>query len=90
MADIFNALSSQVRRDILSMLKSKDMTAGDIADQLNITKPTLSGHFNVLKAADLVVTERHGTTIFYSLNTTVVEELMATVVGLLSPAKNED
>lgn len=90
MADIFNALSSPVRREILSMLKDRDMTAGEISERLDITKPTLSGHFNVLKAADLVVTERNGTTIFYSLNTTVIEELMATVVGLLSTTKSED
>ncbi len=89
MADVFNALSSPVRRNILSMLKEKDMTAGEIADQLNITKPTLSGHFNVLKTADLVVTERCGTTISYSLNTTVIEELMASVVGLLSKKNKE-
>ncbi len=90
MADIFNALSSSVRRDILSMLKDRDMTAGEISEKLEVTKPTLSGHFNVLKAADLIVSERQGTTIFYSLNTTVAEELLAVVVGLLSTKKTED
>ncbi len=63
MADVFQALSSSVRRDILAMLKDSDMTAGDIAERLDVSKSTLSGHFNVLKAADLVVTERAGTTI---------------------------
>lgn len=89
MSDVFNALSSLTRRQILSLLKSQDMTAGEIADELSVGKSTLSGHFNVLKAADLVVTERQGTTINYSLNTSVVEDLLAAVVGLLSSEKEE-
>ncbi len=84
MSDIFTTLASSVRRDILSMLKERDMTAGEISDKLTVTKPTLSGHLNILKSADLVVTERQGTTITYSLNTTVVDELLANLVGLLS------
>ncbi len=90
MADLFNALSSGVRREIISLLKDKDMTAGEIADRLDVTKPTLSGHFNVLKSADLIIAERRGTTITYSLNTTVAEELLASLVGLLTgKEKNE-
>ena len=88
MADVFQALSSSVRRDILAMLKDSDMTAGDIAEHLNVSKSTLSGHFNVLKAADLVVTERAGTTITYSLNTSVVEDLMGAVMNMFG--KEED
>ena len=84
MADIFTTLASSVRRDILSMLKDRDMTAGEISDRLTVSKPTLSGHLNILKTADLVVTERKGTTITYSLNTSVVDELLASLVGLLS------
>lgn len=83
MSDVFNALSSPVRRQILASLKLRDMTAGEIADQLSVGKSTLSGHFNVLKAADLIVSQRSGTTITYSLNTSVVEELLASIVGLL-------
>lgn len=64
------------------MLKTRDMTAGDIADQLSVSKSTLSGHFNVLKASDLVTTRRDGTTITYQLNTSVVEELMGAVAAL--------
>ena len=83
MADVFHALSSPVRRQILKMLKARDMTAGEIGDRLPVSKSTLSGHFNVLKAADLVVTTREGTTITYSLNTSVVEDVLTLVVGLL-------
>lgn len=82
MADVFHALSSPVRRQILTMLKARDMTAGEISDQLDVGKSTLSGHFNVLKAADLVTTERSGTTITYSLNTSVVEDMLALVAGI--------
>lgn len=81
MADAFQALSSPVRREILSLLKEKNMSAGEIAEKIDVAKSTLSGHFNVLKAADLVVTVKQGTTITYSINTSVVEDLMS---GLLS------
>lgn len=58
------------------------MTAGEIANELDVSKSTLSGHFNVLKAADLVTTNREGTTITYQLNTSVVEELLSAVATL--------
>ena len=82
MSDVFQALSSPVRREILSLLKDKDLTAGELAEQLNITKSTLSGHFNVLKAADLVSTQRSATTITYSLKTSVVEDLIGSVLTM--------
>ena len=90
MADVFHALSSPVRRQILKMLKARDMTAGEIADRLAVTKSTLSGHFNVLKAADLVVTSRDGTTIIYSLNTSVVEDVLTLMVSLLGTTDTAD
>ncbi len=82
MSDVFIALSSPIRRQILGMLQKKDMTAGDIADQLDVGKSTLSGHFNVLKAADLVSTSRKGTTITYTLNVSVVEEMLTAIANL--------
>jgi len=89
MSDVFNALSSPVRRKILSMLKARDMTAGQIAEQLDVGKSTLSGHFNVLKAADLVVADKVGTTITYSLNTSVVEDMLTHMIGLLGNNNKE-
>jgi DNA-binding transcriptional ArsR family regulator len=86
MADVFQALSSPVRRHILELLKVKDCTAGDIAEKIDVAKSTLSGHFNVLKSADLVVTIKEGTTITYSLNTSVVEELMSGLFTLFGKA----
>lgn len=84
MSDVFNAMSSPVRREILSLLKARDMTAGEIADRLSVGRSTLSGHFNVLKAADLVTTTRQGTTIIYHLNLSVVEELLGLVAAMFS------
>ncbi|WP_414153691.1 ArsR family transcriptional regulator [Psychrosphaera haliotis] len=74
----------------LSYAKKEDLTAGDISEQIDIAKSTLSGHFNVLKEAGLVVTVKSGTTITYSLNTSVVEELMSGLINLFgSNSKNE-
>jgi len=76
MSDAYQALSSPVRRQILALLKEKDLSAGEISEQISVAKSTLSGHFNVLKSADLVITIKEGTTITYSLNTSVIEDLM--------------
>ena len=76
MSDAYQALSSPVRRQILALLKDKDLSAGEISEQIDVAKSTLSGHFNVLKSADLVVTIKEGTTITFSLNTSVIEDLM--------------
>jgi DNA-binding transcriptional ArsR family regulator len=71
--DVFSALSNPVRRDILVLLRDGDRTAGEIAAHFKLAKPTLSGHFNVLKEAGLVLTERRGTQILYSLNLSLLE-----------------
>ncbi len=83
MDEVFRALSDPKRREILRLLRSGDMSAGEISDRFPVARSTLSGHLNVLKDAGLVVTERQGTTIMYSLNVAVYEELLATVMGLL-------
>ena len=73
---LFKALNDATRREILELLKKKDMTAGEIADQFNISKPSISHHLDLLKQAGLVEAEKHGQFITYSLNTTVVDELV--------------
>ncbi len=72
----FKALSDPSRRKILQLLKEKDLTAGEIAESFNISKPSISHHLNLLKQANLVIDERHGQNIYYSLNTTVFQELL--------------
>lgn len=72
----FKALSDPTRRKIIQMLKERDMTAGEIAEQFDMTKPSISHHLSILKNAELVLDERKGQNIYYSLNTTVFQELV--------------
>lgn len=72
----FKALSDLTRRKIILMLKEKDMTAGEIADHFEMTKPSISHHLSILKQAELVIDERKGQNIYYSLNTTVFQEVV--------------
>ncbi len=72
--DVFRALADPTRREILRLLRKRDMTAGEIADRFPLAASTLSGHFNVLKHAGLVVARRKGTTLVYSLNVSAAEE----------------
>jgi ArsR family transcriptional regulator len=87
MAEIFKAIADPTRRRILQMLREKEMTAGEIAAEFDLAKPTLSGHFAVLREAGLVQTEKSGTTITYRLNVSVLEEaLLALMDGFgMSP-----
>ncbi|MGG7163996.1 autorepressor SdpR family transcription factor [Clostridium ihumii] len=80
--DVFKALSDPTRRKILDLLKSEDMTAGDIANYFDISKPSISHHLSILKQADLVHDERKGQFIYYSLNTSVFEDLMNWFINL--------
>lgn len=77
MNSVFKALSDPTRRKILDLLKAKDMTAGEISDCFQISKPSVSHHLSILKQAELVQDERKGQFIYYSLNTTVLQDLMS-------------
>ena len=79
---IFKALADPNRRAILRLLGQKTMSAGEIATHFTIARSTLSSHFNILKKADLILEEKSGTTVYYSLNLSVVEEVMTAVMGL--------
>ena len=73
---IFKALNDATRREILEMLQEKDMTAGEIVENFNISGPSISHHLDLLKQAKLVSAKKDGQFIYYSLNTTVVDEIM--------------
>ncbi|MFZ5754684.1 MAG: autorepressor SdpR family transcription factor [Bacillota bacterium] len=88
--DSFKALSDPTRRKILQMLREKDMTAGEIAEQFNISKPSISHHLNILKQADLVLDERQGQNIIYSLNTSVFDELIGWFLNLTVRSEKEE
>ena len=81
-ADTFKALSDPVRRDILTMLKKGRMSAGEIGSNFDMTGATVSYHLNILKKADLVFEEKEKNFVYYSLNTSIVEEVMVWLSGL--------
>jgi ArsR family transcriptional regulator, arsenate/arsenite/antimonite-responsive transcriptional repressor len=84
---VFKAIADPQRRKILKVLQSGSLTAGQIAAAFDITKGSLSYHFNILKDADLIRSERRGQEQVYSLNTSVLEDLAVLVLGLAqSPA----
>lgn len=80
--ELFRAIADPNRRHILKLLQSGSKTAGELADAFPMTKGSMSHHFNALKAADLVRTERRGQRIVYSLNTSVVESAAALLADL--------
>lgn len=75
--EAFKALADPTRRHILELLRTKDLTAGEIAEHFDMTKPSLSHHLNTLKTAGLVDAERDGQNIIYSLDTSVLQGLMS-------------
>jgi ArsR family transcriptional regulator len=79
---VFAALSDPTRRSILKMLRKGSKPAGEIADAFHLTKPTLSHHFRILKSAGLVRSERRGTSIVYTLQSSVLEDLAAELLEL--------
>lgn len=74
--EAFKALADPTRRHILELLHTKDLTAGEIAEHFDMTKPSVSHHLSALKTAGLVDAERDGQNIIYSLNTSVLQDLM--------------
>ena len=84
----FKALSDPTRRRILELLRERDMTAGELAEQFNMSKPSISHHLTTLKTAELVTDERHGQNIIYSLNTTVMQDLIGWFMGFMDGNEN--
>jgi len=76
MNSIFKALNDPTRREILQLLQERDMTAGEIVERFKISGPSISHHLDLLKQAKLVVAEKEGQYIYYSLNTTVMDEIV--------------
>ena len=82
MNTVFKALNDPTRRAILELLQKKDMTAGDIADKFQISFPSISHHLDLLKQAQLVTTSKEGQFVYYSLNTTVMDEIVKWMMQL--------
>jgi DNA-binding transcriptional ArsR family regulator len=86
MNQLFEALAHPTRREILELLKKGSMSAGAIAERFDVSKPTLSGHFAKLKNAGLIHADKDGTSIIYSLNLSVLEEVLLGFMGRMGLA----
>jgi ArsR family transcriptional regulator len=73
---LFKALNDPTRRAILELLRDGPLTAGDIAERFNFSKPTISHHLDLLRQAELVTSNKQGLYITYSLTTTVLDDLL--------------
>jgi DNA-binding transcriptional ArsR family regulator len=91
MNQLFEALAHPTRREILELLKKRSMTAGEIARQFDVSKPTMSAHFAKLRDAGLIHSDKNGTSITYSLNLSVLEEVLLGFVsrmGIVPEGRN--
>jgi ArsR family transcriptional regulator, arsenate/arsenite/antimonite-responsive transcriptional repressor len=79
---VFRALDDPSRRKILELLKERDMNAGDIAAQFDMTKPSISHHLDLLRQAELISSVKRGQFVVYSLNTTLLDELLSWIIDL--------
>ena len=79
---VFKALNDGTRREILELLRKKDMTAGEIAQQFDISWPSISHHLDLLRQAGLVSAKKSGQFVYYSLDTTVVDEILKWLIQL--------
>ena len=77
---VYKAIADPTRRKIMQLLRQRDMTAGELAEEFDFAKPTLSRHFSVLRNADLIQGTKSGTTITYRLNVSVLEEAMVAMM----------
>jgi ArsR family transcriptional regulator, arsenate/arsenite/antimonite-responsive transcriptional repressor len=86
---VYQALADPTRRHVLELLRDRDMTAGELAENFDLAKPTLSKHFAVLREADLIHGEKNGTSITYSLNVSVLEDALVSLMSSfkLSPRR---
>lgn len=82
MKSIFKALDDETRRKILELLRERDMNAGEIADRFQMTKPSISHHLEILKNAELISSIKKGQFVVYSINTTLLDEVIEWIIHL--------
>ncbi|MGO0060728.1 autorepressor SdpR family transcription factor [Brevibacillus fluminis] len=90
MNDAFKALADPTRRQIIKLLRDQNLTAGEIAEHFQISKPSISHHLSLLKQAGLVSDERKGQNIVYSLHTTVMEDVLGWMFSILGKQDQEE
>lgn len=84
MNKVFKALSDETRREILKMLSNKDMSAGEISDRFSMSKPSISKHLDILREAELISSEKKGQFVIYSINTSIIQEVLGNFLNILS------
>ncbi|MCA0932714.1 autorepressor SdpR family transcription factor [Lutimonas saemankumensis] len=82
MNSLFKALNDDTRRQIIELLKDRDLNAGEIAAHFEMSKPSISHHLDILKRAELISSEKKGQFVNYSLNTTILEDLISWILTL--------
>lgn len=90
MGDVWNALADPSRRKILELLTKGEMNAGEIADNFEMAKPSISHHLGILKNAGLIDGEKQGQHIIYSINTTVFQDLMRVFAKFTNTTNGEE
>ena len=90
MGDVFKALSDPTRRKILELLNDQSLNAGEIADYFRITKPSISHHLTILKNSGLIIDERQGQNIVYSLDMTVFQDVMSWFMSFMNVGETKD
>jgi ArsR family transcriptional regulator, arsenate/arsenite/antimonite-responsive transcriptional repressor len=84
----FKALSDPTRREILRLLSRRDMSVGEIVDKFAMSQPSISRHLAVLRSAGLVTARREGQNVVYGLDTTVVQDVVRTLMDLAGRRKS--
>jgi DNA-binding transcriptional ArsR family regulator len=87
--EVFKALSDPTRREVLRILSQGERTAGELSEPFDMTKPSMSHHFAVLKEADLIRSRREGQQIYYALNTTVAEDVLTRLWDLFGTDRDD-
>lgn len=89
MSNAFKALSDETRREILQLLNKHDMSAGEISDHFNMSKPSISKHLEILRESELISSEKKGQFVIYSINTSIIEEVLGNFLNIFTQKKGE-
>lgn len=84
MSKAFKALSDETRREILKLLNKRDMSAGEISEHFNMSKPSISKHLDILREAELITSEKKGQFVIYSINTTILQEVLGNFLNIFT------
>ncbi|WP_097027645.1 autorepressor SdpR family transcription factor [Clostridium peptidivorans] len=84
MSKAFKALSDETRREILKLLNNSDMSAGEISEHFNMSKPSISKHLDILREAELITSEKKGQFVIYSINTTILQEVLGNFLDIFT------